>query len=158
MKVVPSDEIKSPARGVDMLGHDPVVLINESLIQDLETDEIRAIYNHELYHLQNRHGRYQWLFNLPLLGPLLFLILTNPKKEFEKEYQADQHAIEKVNQQAVIRALNKANQSKNVTDPRYILENNSWGRISFLLLLTSIPVASLYRPTKIQRIQNITPS
>ncbi len=33
---------------------------------------------------------------------------------------------------------------------------SSWGRISFLLLLTSIPVASLYRPTKTQRIQTIT--
>jgi Zn-dependent protease with chaperone function len=156
VRVVSSDETKSPARGVDMLGRNPVVVINKSLIQTLETDEIRAIYHHELYHLQNGHGRYQSLSNLPLVGPLLFLILISPKRVFQREYQADQHAIEKVNQQAVIRALDKANQSRNVTDPHYIMENSSWGRISFLLLLTSIPVASLYRPTKTQRIQTIT--
>ncbi|WP_424005683.1 M48 family metalloprotease (plasmid) [Haloarcula salina] len=156
VRVVSSDEIKSPARGVDMLGRNPVVVINESLIQTLKTDEIRAIYNHELYHLQNGHGRYQSLSNLPLVGPLLFLIFINPKKVFQREYQADQHAIEKVNQQAVIRALDKTNQSTSVTDLHYIMENSSWDKISFLVLLTSIPVASLYRPTKTQRIQTIT--
>lgn len=155
VEAVLSDEIERPARGVDMFGRNPVVVLNEGLIQNLTTDEIRAIYTHELYHFQNGYIQYQLLSNLPLVGPLLFFILVSPEKAFHEEYQADKYAANEVGQQAVIRALNKANKLENITDPSQVIEGNSWDKKSFLLFLSSIPVVSLYRPTRKQRIQNL---
>jgi Zn-dependent protease with chaperone function len=155
VETVLSDKINVAATSADLLLRKPVIIINKSFAQNLNSSELRAIYYHELYHIKQKTDKIQNLPNIPLIGPLLFLTVISPREVYREEFKADQFAVEKEGRDAVIGALQKAKESGEVSEHRHVAQPNQQKMLPFLILLASVPILSLYRPSKMERIDKM---
>jgi Zn-dependent protease with chaperone function len=139
----------------NLLGRQPMIFLNKDIHDDFTYEEIKCIYYHEVFHLNQGELKSQRYVNLPILGPIFFFVLIDPEDVYREEFRADEYAAEKVDEQTVISALTKSKQTRNTLQNQIKKDKKIHVIRDFFTLTTSIPLLKFYRPTREQRIQNL---
>jgi Zn-dependent protease with chaperone function len=140
---------------VNLVGRKPVVLINSSLADELTDSEIKAVYYHEVYHITEDQQNLRRLIRLPVIGYLIALWFINPINAYRKELEADQYAAKKAGVEETASAIKTVGQmqAKMSESPKSV--SRAQATLSLFKLVWSVPVFSLYRPSREQRVKEL---
>lgn len=153
--LVVSDLDDRRAVAVDLIGREKFVLIDSQLYDSLNSDQVDAIYHHELYHVQQEPRGYKILSQIPFIGYVFALFLINPADIYEREIRADRRAAKRMGPTTVKKTLEEVDQEttlKSKSKNEGLRQSQWW---QFIKILWRIPLYTMYRPPKEDRIARL---
>jgi len=140
---------------VDFIEKETVVFIDHTFAEALNEEQLKAVYYHEVYHINHHTSNIRNLIRIPVVGYLIALLFINPVDAFETELDADQYAAERLGRIPVISAIKK---TKNLRSGRVQKSSSAINKnrlVALFQMVWSVPVYILYRPSANQRISQL---